>query len=98
MFHKPVCVKCNVELKIETNGVAVLDFFMNNSAAYSLTLGDKWKCPECGFEVIAGFGDNPISFHGAQDFTDLIEQYRKKGLLILCYERQPQELKHEGDS
>ena len=79
-YHRPVCVKCNCELRPETNGVGVLD--VNDNGAYELWDADKWKCPRCGMEVVGGFAYNPISAHYEADFQKMIEHYRSKGLLI----------------
>ena len=80
-YHRPVCVKCNCELRPETNGVGVLD--MNDNGAYELYDADLWKCPRCGMEVVGGFGYNPISAHYEEDFQRMIDAYKGKDLLIV---------------
>ena len=80
-YHRPVCVKCNCELRPETNGVGVLD--MNDNGAYELWDADKWKCPKCGIEVVGGFVYTPISAHYEEDFQKMIDGYKNKGLLIV---------------
>lgn len=79
-YHRPVCVKCNCEMRPETNGVGVLD--MNDNGAYELWDADKWKCPNCGVEVVGGFALNHISAHYKEDFQRMIKVYEEKGLLI----------------
>jgi len=79
-YHRPICPKCHVEMRPERNGVGVLD--MADWGPYSLWDSDLWKCPECGVEVIGGFGEGPISAHYEDDFKRLIETYRKKDALV----------------
>ncbi len=79
-YHRPVCPKCHVELTPERNGVAVLD--LSDFGPYALWDSDLWKCPECGVEVLGGFGNGPLSAHYQEDFVGLIEAYRNKGLLV----------------
>ena len=47
MNHKPVCVKCERELKPERNGVGCLD--MADFGPCAVWDSDLWKCPTCGF-------------------------------------------------
>ena len=79
-YHRPVCVKCHCELRPETNGVGLLD--MNDNGAYELWDADKWKCPQCGLEVVGGFAYGPISAHYEADFQKMIKSYEDNGLLI----------------
>lgn len=79
-WHRPVCKKCGCEFRPETNEVGVLD--MNDNGAYELFDADLWKCPKCHFEIVGGFGFNPISAHYENDFQEQIGRYEKRGLLI----------------
>lgn len=79
-YHRPVCAKCNCELYPKTNGVGVLD--MASFGPYRLYHADLWKCPECGLEVVGGFGRGPIAAHYLKDFQKVIDNYEKSGLLI----------------
>jgi len=79
-MHRPVCRKCLVEMRPELNGLGVLD--MADWGPHSLWDSDLWKCPECGVEVIGGFGNGPISAHYDKDFQKMIEIYKGKGRLV----------------
>jgi hypothetical protein len=83
-FHRPVCVKCNCELRPETNGVGVWD--RNKNGTSKLWDADKWKCPKCGVEIVVGFGYNPVACNCDEDFQKHIKFYDDKGLLINNYE------------
>ena len=79
-YHRPVCKKCNCELRPETNGVGLLD--MADYGPYELYNADLWKCPKCGIEIVGGFAMEPISRHWESDFQATIARYESKGLLI----------------
>jgi len=79
-MHRPVCPKCHVELQPERNGVAVLD--LADSGPHSLWDSDLWKCPECGVEVLGGFGRNPMFVHYEDTFERMVDKYRKEGKLV----------------
>ena len=85
-YHRPVCPKCNCELRPETNGVGVLDMFRpsdsDTAEPYELWDADKWKCPKCGLEVIGGFGEGAISAHYLADFEAMINHYARHNLLV----------------
>lgn len=73
-YHRPVCKKCNCELRPETNGVGVLD--MAKFGPCDLWDADLWKCPKCGIEVVGGFGNSPISGHWEEPrFKKMIAGY-----------------------
>lgn len=62
-----VCVKCQRKFRIEKNGVEAIEFTPIHTKEgkflrlepYQIFSTDKWKCPGCGIEVLAGFGQNP---------------------------------------
>ena len=85
-FHRPVCKKCNCEMRPEKNGVGVLDMYRpsdcNEPQPYEIWDADLWKCPSCGIEVVGGFGSSAISAHHKPDFNLQINFYEKSGNLI----------------
>jgi len=80
-YHRPVCKKCNCEMRPETNGVGILDTV--ESKPYALWDADLWKCPKCGIEVVGGFGSGPVSAHYENGFDVAIKGYEQRGLLII---------------
>jgi len=82
MNHNPVCVKCQVGMKPEKNGIGVLD--ITDFGPYKIWCADKWKCPKCGYEIAVGFGKNRIAEHYEDPFQRLVEYYRKQGDLVEC--------------
>ena len=79
-YHRPVCTKCNRELRPETNGVGVLDTV--EGRPYELFDADLWKCPGCDMEVVGGFAHGPIASHFEDNFKPMIDGYAKKNKLI----------------
>jgi predicted RNA-binding Zn-ribbon protein involved in translation (DUF1610 family) len=83
MYHKPVCVKCEVELKLVTNGIIVCDTTSNGP--YKLWNADKYKCPKCGAEIIVGFAESAYYEHYDEGFQKHIAIIPKSNL-VQCYE------------
>jgi len=62
-----VCVKCKRQLRVEKNGVDAIEFTPIHTKEgnflrlepYRIFSSDKWKCPSCDFEVLAGFPSEP---------------------------------------
>jgi predicted RNA-binding Zn-ribbon protein involved in translation (DUF1610 family) len=80
---KLVCVKCEVELKPETNGVRVAEMFNHNTQVYKVWSADKWKCPICGVEVVAGFGNYPLMEHFEGDIDIFLQKAIESGLEVI---------------
>ena len=79
-FHRPVCKRCNCEMRPETNGVGVLDIVQGRP--YELWSADLWRCPGCGVEIVGGYGNVPIAAHYESDFTVVLQSYESRGLII----------------
>lgn len=86
---KIVCVNCEVEYKVSSNDVLVIEHA--SFGPYKVWNADLWKCPECGVEVVAGFAQIPLrADHYASDFPawlgrikaaykHVINDYERKG-------------------
>lgn len=86
MNHRPVCVKCQIEMRPEKNGVGVLD--MADFGPYALWEADLWKCPSCSYEILTGFGQEPWAYHyEGKRFTNLIQAFRDVNKLIECWSK-----------
>ncbi len=70
MSHRPVCVKCEVELEPKKNGVGCLDYakLSVDSQPYQIWDADLWECPNCHYQIVTGFGKAPIDAHYTQSF------------------------------
>lgn len=69
-----VCVPCGAFMRIETNSVTVEEL-MDDGAPYKLWDADKYRCPECGHEIISGFGRGPIAEHYQPDYNVTRERF-----------------------
>ncbi len=65
---KIVCVKCKRELRVAKNEVYYIETF--KYGPYRVWNADKFQCPECGTEILSGYGNNPILSHFDKDFAD----------------------------
>lgn len=60
MRMKPVCVKCEVDMYPEENGVLLVQTAGEERRPYKAWMADKWKCAKCGCEVLSGFSDREM--------------------------------------
>ena len=51
----PICVPCKQAMRCEKNSFLVKDA-KSEGITGSVWSGDKFKCPDCGTEVVVGFG------------------------------------------
>ncbi len=79
---KPICVPCRRFFRPIKNGFTFIEGMPDSSEAahlrgkageghwkpYKLWEGDKWKCPDCGAEIVVGTGREPIREHYQDDF------------------------------
>lgn len=74
-----VCVKCQVKLKPEKNGVTVVETFGTDSdEPYKLWDADLWKCPNCGVQIVSGFAQHNYAEHYQPDFAKQLERAQYK--------------------
>jgi glycine cleavage system H lipoate-binding protein len=71
-FHKPVCVKCQIGMRVDLNGVAVIDTFQDPPKPYQLWSADQWICPVCGHKIINGFSNVSIQ-HFQGEFAERLK-------------------------
>ena len=67
-----LCVKDQINLRPHKNETYVIE--MAHFGPCKIWMADTWKCPACGIEVVAGFGEKPISEHFQDNFGKWIEQ------------------------
>jgi hypothetical protein len=61
-----ICVPCARFLKPKKVGV-LAEELTTDQQPYKIWLADLYACPECGVEIVTGFGAHPISEHYRQD-------------------------------
>jgi hypothetical protein len=67
-----VCTACGRRLRLIRVGVKCVE---DDDAGrpYKLWYADLWRCPECGVEVLAGFGTRPVSERHEAGFMAEVE-------------------------
>lgn len=73
------CPGCRKMFRPKKNGVYVL-FMSENGHPTEIVHADLWSCPECGNEVIAGFGQGGIDYW-KDAFQPAIKYATEKDLL-----------------
>lgn len=84
---KILCVKCKVEFRPIENGVYVRELMHDNTRFYKLWSADKWGCPVCKVEVVAGYGEGPLVEHFEEKALERVQEFEERGgSVILCKE------------
>jgi hypothetical protein len=73
---KLVCCQCKVHLRPEKNGNIFIETF-SSGAPGLIWDSDRWKCPGCGVEILAGFGREPIKEHWQEGFDTVLAAVKK---------------------
>lgn len=81
---RPVCSKCEVELKCRKNGVFVIEYA--DSGPYKIWEADEYECTVCGIRVVTGFGQQAISEHWMSSFDMWLSRAEKDPNTVRNYE------------
>lgn len=84
---KLVCVPCQKQYIIVKTGNYVVDMFFDPPEPYRIQNGDRWECPKCGHQIIAGFALSPLAEHFEDKFQELLEKALAIDGTIYCYEK-----------
>ncbi len=71
----PICVPCQRFFRPQKNDFKFLEA-MEDGQPYKLWAGDKWKCPDCGAQIVVGFARRPIAEHFEFDFARQVEIHK----------------------
>lgn len=82
MNHRPVCSKCQVELRPTNNDAMVVDHAYDPPQPYKIWCADEWTCPKCGYQIVIGFGDSPIAHHFEPEFQPILSSIKAKNLIL----------------
>ena len=72
---RPMCVRCNIEFRVEKVGVYVKEL-STSLGFYKLWAADLWECPICHHQIANGYSKHPLINHwdsGAGERLDKIE-------------------------
>ena len=71
------CVSCKTYLRPRKNDIYVQVNMITNSpsgeAPYQVWNADLWECPDCGHQVILGYGKECCSEHYQDGFDDWLK-------------------------
>ncbi len=82
---KPICVDCKMFFRPERTGTSVLEQMPVPSNAkpgtaepenwkpYKLWMGDLFRCPSFGAQIVVGFGSKPLAEHFQPNFKAEME-------------------------
>lgn len=85
------CVPCQTYLRPRKNEIVVLETD-DKHKPYKIWLADLWECPDCGHQVILGYGLHHISEHYEPDFDRYLK--RVTHTILGCPRGLPDELPH----
>lgn len=83
---KPICVPCERFYRPKENGFPFLEGMQRENGAppgkehdllwqdYKLWVGDKWRCPGCGHEIVVG-ALHPVSEQHMPDFKSMRDRF-----------------------
>lgn len=84
---RPTCVKCQREYKVEEGGVLLVEYFVTREGTvpYALWYADLWVCPDCGHQIVGGYGEGPAAhWHEEEKMQRIIDAYKKANRRIFC--------------
>jgi len=78
------CVTCQTYLATRKNGIVVLET-LDDGRPYKVWQADLLECPDCGFQIITGYGQRPMAEHYQAGFDS--ELQRVEYTIIGCPKR-----------
>jgi len=91
-----VCAKCRIELRAKKNGVMVVE--MAGFGPCAIHQADLWACPECGMEVVVGFGRKACAYHYEETFEAVMERLRRSDDPVIEFWATQSEKEGQGDA
>jgi DNA-directed RNA polymerase subunit RPC12/RpoP len=67
------CVPCQTYLRPRKNDIYVLETMSDPERPYKVWNADLWECPDCGHQVILGYGMHEVAEHFEPDFQDYLQ-------------------------
>lgn len=67
------CVGCKTYFRPRKNDIRVLETY-GDDKPYKVWCADLWECPDCGTQLIAGYGSSAISVKHESDFQFFLNQ------------------------
>ena len=87
---KPICASCSVFYRPHRNGTYFTECMQSADRGwrpYKVWMGDMWKCPSCGNEIIIGVGRDPLREHYEDHFEELRERTKADEINIVDFKQ-----------
>lgn len=82
---RPVCVKCQIQMRMEIMGVGLLELATPNRP-YKIWSSDLFRCPVCGHEILSGYAGQ-ATHHSDENFMKQVEYCKSYTRLVLDHEK-----------
>lgn len=82
---RPVCIKDQVEYKVEECGVALVEYFKSDGTLkpYNAYFADLWVCPVCGHKILGGYGKPVVQHHEKEKMQKFLDKWADLGKLYV---------------
>ena len=77
------CVPCKTYFRPRKNDIRALQTMDDAGKPYKIWCADLWECPDCGHQIIAGYGKTHISEHYQPDFAECLEKSAEHLYIII---------------
>lgn len=75
-MRRPICVKCQTELRPLENGIAVIDMAWQSPKPAAVIQADLYECPGCKAQIVSGFAEQPLAEHYQDKFEPRLRNAR----------------------
>ena len=67
------CADCKTYLRPRKNEIHVLQTMDDEGTPYKIWHADLWECPDCGHQVILGYGQQHVAEHYEEGFAQELD-------------------------
>jgi hypothetical protein len=91
MSNGLACAKCFKFMRVKKIGIGVEEGMpeFGGWRPYKLWMADLCECPDCGAQMIAGFGSGPIAEHWQAEYERLAKVFSPIGRIDDCGGKRP---------
>lgn len=85
---KPLCVQCQVEMRVSKTGIYVFEMAKSVEGIYRIWQADAHKCDGCSHVVIFNYARQPIAEHFEDDFKQRVKTIMSTAMFVYAHEVQ----------
>ena len=86
MSQEPICVACGKAMRAELNGIFAVYKDRKGNCEEGI-MCDKWRCYECGYEILSGFAQDFICKYGQEEWFDQFVKGKEKAGEVVYWSR-----------